>query len=290
MKKQQGFTLIELMIASLISIFLITGIMNLFITTNKTVSLSDALSQNQETGRFAMDYLTRFLRNAGYTQNATLSPPELMIKNSNPDFEFLCSVGSADYDACAVNNPDSDTIRGDRLSIVYVASATEIGRTSCTGSDVGGAIGEQKLADVFWVSNEAGSQRELRCRTYDIDNNNWLAGTVSIINNVESFEYQVGLASSDTSKNVSRYTSMDNIDEALNKRIRSIRVAILTTSINDLDVDHVKTSIRTRKYGVLDADQEVGTDKPLEFNDGNLRSLFITTIELPSSIESAMHN
>jgi prepilin-type N-terminal cleavage/methylation domain-containing protein len=289
MKKQKGFTLIELMIALLISAFLMAGIGNLFITVNRTVSLGDALSQNQETGRFTMDYLTRFLRNAGYTQNSTLSPPVLVIPNSNPLFEFICAAGTTEAEACSANNPDPNTILGDRLSIVYVTSADNETR-SCSGRVVGGAAnGEQKLADVFWVSNEAASIRELRCRTFNIDTDDWLdANAVSIINNVQSMEFQVGLALTDEDKSAVRYTSIDTaISEAANKRIRSLRVAVLTTSTDALDTNRIQTRKKTRNYGVLDAPQ---ADDALTFNDGNLRNLFITTIELPGAIEGAMLN
>lgn len=296
MKKQTGFTLVELMIASLISMFLITGIMNLFITTNRTVTLSDALSQNQETGRFAMDYLTRFIRNAGYSQNSTLSPPAMMIPNVNPDFSFSCTAGSTQAEACSTNNPDADTVLGDRLSIVYVTSATTETR-SCSGRVVGGtgggaAAGEQRLADVFWVSNEADSIRELRCRTYDVAADSWLDNSaISIINNVQAFEVQIGLATSDTDKSASRYTSIENvISEVANKRIRSIRVAILTTSTDNLDDGLMQTQKKVRHYGVLDGPQLTDGDKPLSFDDGSLRNLFISTIELPGFIEGAMLN
>ena len=291
MKKQSGFTLIELMIASLISVFLLAGITNLLITTNRTVSLSDALSQNQETGRFAMSYLTKYIRKAGYTQNSTLSPPELMIPNSNPDFLFSCTAGTEEAQACSANNPDADTVLGDRLSIIYVTSSTEESR-SCSGTEVGGAKGEQHLADVFWVSNESGSRREMRCRTYDIIAKDWLDNNaISIINNVQAFEFQAGLAATIDGSSASRYVSVETvIAESAIKYIRSLRVAILTTSSDELDSERIQTQQKTRQYGVLDAPQEDGTETPLTFNDGNLRNLFISTIELPGSIESATLN
>jgi type IV pilus assembly protein PilW len=284
MKKQLGFTLIELMIAVLISSFLIAGIMNLFITTNRTVSLSDALSQNQETGRFSMDYLTRFIRKAGYSQNTTLTPPELMIPNSNANFNFICLPGSIDEQACAANNPGG--IKGDRLSIVYVTSALTTTNT-CTGRTVGGALGnpggENSLTDVFWVSND----NELRCRTYNNFNNAWLdLDSVAILNNIESFEFQVGLANTDRSSSAARYVSVDTvIAEGANQRIRSLRIAVLTTSTDDINARKKHTRVKQRIYGVLDAPQN-----DLTFLDGNLRNLFISTIELPSSIEGAILN
>lgn len=287
MFKEKGFTLVELMIATVIGVFLVTGIMNLFIATNRTVSLGDALSQNQEIGRFTMDYFTRFVRRAGFSNDPKLSPPELLIPHDHPEFDFSCGAGEPEESACALNNPANT--RGDRLSIVYVAGDTT--GNSCTGQNINSG---DKIADVFWVSGEAGSERELLCRTYSIDASGWLGGAgvgpVTIINNVERFEFQVGIAASSTLKEASRYVSVDNLNEGDANLIRSLRLAVLTTSQDDLDENAVKTKQQKRSYGVLDAIQKDGSDYPLTFEDSNLRSLFITTIELPSSIESAAFN
>lgn len=285
MNKQSGFTLIELMISAVIGIFLLTAIMNLFITTNRTATLSDALSQNQEAGRFAMDYLTRFVRNSGYSANTELSPPELLIPNNNSDFNITC-VAAAEEKACAAN--DLDGILGDRLSFIYVTSPT-IERTTCSGRIVGGPDngGQQRLADVFWVSTD----KELRCTTYSLETINWLGSnnpdkdqSIPIINNIETLQFQVGVANKDDDPYVSRYVNVDEvINNSLNKRIRSIRVAVLTTSTDSLDTNKIQTKKESRNYNILDAEQ-------LSFDDGNLRNIFISTIELPASIESAIDN
>lgn len=291
MKKQSGFTLIELLISSVIGIFLITAVMNLFITTNRTANLSDAMSQNQEAGRFAMDYLTKFIRTAGYTENTKLSPPELLIHSDNPDFLIDCASGNQKL-ACSDN--DVDGILGDRLSYIYVTSPTNE-MTTCTGRTVGGSSisvdynGEQKLADVFWVSTD----KELRCTTFNLNTNNWLGSdditknqSVPILNNIETFQFQVGIAPSDDSPRTSRYVNVSTInteENSLRKRVRSIRVAVLTSSTDSLSNKKIQTKKQSRQYNLLDAD-------PLSFDDANLRNIFISTIELPAAIETAIDN
>ncbi len=275
MKKQSGFTMIEIMIASLIGIFLMTGMMNLFITTNRSVSLSDGLSQNQETGRFAMDYLTKFVRRAGYTDSFIgMATPPLFIPSGSV---ITCTATEAE--ACAENNPDNTL--GDRLSVPFMANA-DLSVRSCTGTVVGGpANGEQNLVNVFWVSAQTDSLKELRCRTYDRDNNNWLDNPVSIVNNVEAMEFQVGVARAATERYAARYVSVDTVQNGLLlENVRSIRIAILTTSQDSLDTNKIQTNKKKRVYALLDAPQ-------MEFTDGSLRSIFSTTIELPNSIEQA---
>lgn len=276
MYSQKGFTLIELMIASLIGITILTGVLNVFITTNRNISLSDALTQNQETGRFGMDYLTKNIRKAGYSEDHTIyNAPALLVPNG----QILCISGD-EAEACAANNPT--TARGDQLSIPFVVNiGDEV--TSCTGSIIGDdAADPQIAANVFWVSNDTDTNRELRCRTYDIDNSTWFDTSVSIIDNVEAFEFQVGLAADASSKSAARYVSVDTIDGVNNtvSMIRAIRIMLLTTSQDSLKEAANQTVIKERIYSLMDAPYR-------EITDGKLRTIFSNTIELPSLIESA---
>lgn len=64
---QSGFSLVELMIALLIGLILIGGIIQIFVGSKVTYSTQAALSKIQENGRFAMSFLARDIRQAGYT-------------------------------------------------------------------------------------------------------------------------------------------------------------------------------------------------------------------------------
>lgn len=61
-----GLSLIELMIAMLISMFLLLGIIQVFSTSREAYRLSEGLARVQENSRFAMDYLQRDIRMAGH--------------------------------------------------------------------------------------------------------------------------------------------------------------------------------------------------------------------------------
>ena len=290
MKKQSGFTLIELTIAGFIGIFILTGLMNLFITTNRSVSLSDSLSQNQETGRFAMDYLTKFIRRAGYSEDFTLFTPALYIASGSGADLITCTGIQADV--CSLNNPDPTfSILGDRLSIPMNISGNPGAETrSCTGTIIGGNgpwpnSGPQRIVNVFWVSAAGENIRELRCQTFNRNTNTWIDDNpVSIINNVERFEFQIGIRKKGIAGDdnyYSRYVSLDTIenDPTLNlNHIRSIRIAVLTTSQDDIDTS-VQSTLRERTYSLLDA--PVFTIK-----DSNLRNIFTNTIELPNLIST----
>jgi len=65
-KKQAGLSLIELMIAILIGLFLTAGLIELFTHSKQTYRVQDELSRLQENARFAMQTISRDLRMADF--------------------------------------------------------------------------------------------------------------------------------------------------------------------------------------------------------------------------------
>lgn len=63
---QKGFTIVELMIAMVLSLFLLGAITFVVVNSNKNYNTTDSLSRMQENARFAMDIITRDLRRAGH--------------------------------------------------------------------------------------------------------------------------------------------------------------------------------------------------------------------------------
>ena len=64
--KQSGFTLLEMMVAMALGIFLIGGLLQVFVSSKSMSRLETSLSRTQEIGRYAIDTLGRELRMAGY--------------------------------------------------------------------------------------------------------------------------------------------------------------------------------------------------------------------------------
>ncbi len=290
MSKQSGFTLIELMISSLIGLIIMGGIMNLFITTNRSAILSDALAQNQETGRFAMEYLTKFIRRAGYKEYSQIEMSPIFARFSGTP-SITCGADD-EAEACSVNDLDplegEDAILGDRLGVTY--EVTNVTTRSCTGQVLPILAEGFYYADVFWVVGDENSTtyQDLVCRTYDVQAGAWLGDApVSIINHVARFEFQVGLASDAQQQNTARYVNLTTAEATASYGIltRSIRIAILTTSEDNLNTDRVQSIKQARTYSLLDAE-------PLETDDddGSLRNIFMNTIELTNLIETVRFN
>ena len=87
-----GFTITELLIATALGLVLITGMISVFIGSKRSSELNSALSDMQESARFALDAIARDVRMAGFqgcidlnTQSATIladAPPTSNLVNS----------------------------------------------------------------------------------------------------------------------------------------------------------------------------------------------------------------
>ena len=66
LQSQKGFSLVELMIAMVLGLLLLVGVVNIFLGSNQTYRLQEAMFQMQEAGRFSISIMTRDVRDAGF--------------------------------------------------------------------------------------------------------------------------------------------------------------------------------------------------------------------------------
>ena len=84
--REDGFTLIELMLALLITIFLTGGATLMYMSSRSSSIESGQLSRIQENIRFASDYVIRDIRNAGFRDETFLrSGHEIQIRQGYAD-------------------------------------------------------------------------------------------------------------------------------------------------------------------------------------------------------------
>jgi len=65
-KYQKGFSLIELMIATALGIFLSAAMISLFVGSKQSYRLNENMSRLQENARFAVSFMSRDIRMTGY--------------------------------------------------------------------------------------------------------------------------------------------------------------------------------------------------------------------------------
>lgn len=96
MLKQKGLSLIELMIAITLGLILLTGVMQVFLSSKNVFSSQQALSRVQETGRLAIEFLSKDIRMAGYmgcaTRVAGMQVTNTLNNSANVLFDFSSAV------------------------------------------------------------------------------------------------------------------------------------------------------------------------------------------------------
>ncbi|HEB95740.1 MAG TPA: pilus assembly protein PilW [Sedimenticola thiotaurini] len=63
----RGVTMVELLIAMVLALLLSVAIVQLFVSNRQTFNIQEGIARLQENGRFAMEFITRELRDAGYS-------------------------------------------------------------------------------------------------------------------------------------------------------------------------------------------------------------------------------
>lgn len=160
-----GFTLVELMLAMTISIFLIGGVVLIQSSSRASSIEAERLSRIQETVRFNSDFLVREMRNAGFRDQLSLTIAEFN------------EIGN---EFAVVNDA------GNELTIRYS------GRGSCAeGFDTGGMLETGIVENRYFVD-----ANELRCEgsveTVDPDGNTVSTREeVGLVGGVEDIRFQL---------------------------------------------------------------------------------------------------
>jgi type IV pilus assembly protein PilW len=132
-RAQHGFTMVELMIALLIGLFLTAGVLTLVGAMKRTSTAQTGLSQLQDNERIAMSLLTDIIQSAGYYPNPVANTPSTFftVTAVAPIFAAGQAItGTGTYSAAAP---------GDSISVRYttagnVAPAGNDGVMDCTGN------------------------------------------------------------------------------------------------------------------------------------------------------------
>lgn len=100
----RGVTLVELMVSVALGMLLMAGAIGIFVSSKQVYRTEDALSRNQENGRFAMDFLVRKTRQAGFTGCGNLEDIEVNVIADDPPADgFSLSSTLVGYDGDGKN-------------------------------------------------------------------------------------------------------------------------------------------------------------------------------------------
>jgi type IV pilus assembly protein PilW len=134
--RQCGFSISEFMVASAIGMFLVTGLVGMYIAGKASYNTNEVMSRTQENARFSTDILTRYLRLADYRPDN--EDERLALLPPLTDAVDGCIVGT-DCGVGFAGNPDLGTgitLEPGSHAIHVKYTAPYDGLRDCTGAVV----------------------------------------------------------------------------------------------------------------------------------------------------------
>lgn len=258
-RRQQGLSLIELMVALAVGMLLLAGFLQIFMSVRSTYAGNEAASRVQENGRFALDILSQHARLAGYRDPKHLDRPNPIM----PPNGHGCTAGgiycSLDRDATLSATVNAEN--GDRIGFEYQPALTSAGtRLNCAGNTVGN---EDVLTTAFYTKVTDLGNGQLGSALY-CQSSKGGSDPVELVEGIDAIQVQYGVG---PDNHVRRYVNAAAVADW--NQVIAVRFAVLANSVYPVR----GTPVAERKYYLLDTG-------PYEFDDDKQRQVFTTTVFL----------
>ena len=283
-KQHAGFSLIELMVAMLIGLFLIFVVFSSYISSKASYTTRTELGELESNARIAMAFLKDGIEHAGYPSTYVHNINKPFLTASDGDISgFVCGTDSDGVgfvslqEASDINNSNKYTKDGgnrDRISIAFMpdnpadtdalywqdCAGTYTGldpATRCSADPVAGQGSGATVYNSYFIASAGNGEYELKCTS----SRNI---TVPIARGVEyiQFRYGVRVSGSTLYKNANYVES-----HSLWSNVVSVHVAMLVRSTHE-----VKSKDENIKYLLL--------DREITKNDRYLRKVYTSLIHL----------
>ncbi len=215
-RQQQGFTLVEVMVAMAIGLLMMAGILQISAASKESSRLQRNMGFVQENIRSAMELLARDIRQAGYFEN----------DNSG---RYLADAPTPFVAATTIDGTGADN---DEITVTYESNTDCLGQTNIPLVD-----GNRFAVNHYFID----SQR-LMCR----GNGNPAGNAQPLVEGVESMQILYGENTDNDPRSANRYVKPEQAD--LNNVV-SVRIAMRFHSR-----ESVRQGTDENSYALLDAD------------------------------------
>lgn len=134
-ENQQGLTLVEMMIAMALSLVLVAGTIQIYVSNKQTYRLQEAQSRVQESARYGLEFLTKDVREAGYSGCRPINQMNVQVIASAPTLGFLAT------NIINGNEATSATVWSPALALPVTVSANVQGGTDVVTIQKGSSCG-----------------------------------------------------------------------------------------------------------------------------------------------------
>lgn len=304
-RSQNGFSLVELLVATTLGLFLIAGVITSFTSTKNADRMRSAISEMDSNARTAMQILRQYISHAGYpsTTNQHMDKPFFSKMDGEPS-NIACGTGTLfDTSNLGAVQPTEDqytqdqTAKGDILTVVYLADNPCVdGVTSCTGN-----VNINQNALVYSDCVGGGSLRDARSVACSVDKmpnpqdakiystfymssvkhtlycRGSRGGVQPLIEDIQNIQYLYGVTQDNGTTKYLNATLVENNDWW--GLVKSVQIGLLIRS--------------SEKYLLKEngPDKYIVLDKKISIDDSERRRLYrvyTTTINLPNMFKGEL--
>ena len=279
-RQQQGLTLIEIMVALLIGAFLLAGVIQIFIVNKQTYRVQENLSRMQENGRFAIDYLNRYIRLAGYITTKSLNDIRYkdLSRNSTTGQNDGSSITSALFGNSgnkAIAGTNGDGLNSsDSITVRYQADPPADGQMAdCLGNTVSSPNGDVIVANQFFLKADASNNNQptLYCDPLHTTD----PTEQPVISGVENMQIRYCVPADSTDTNIGCVLAGNDVSDW--NQIQSVRVSLLLRSADD----NLVTQPQPYQFDI----NGDGVNETITPSDKRLRRVFTTTIAVRNLVK-----
>lgn len=231
---QRGYSLIELLIAIAIAIFLIGGVLVVEQSMHRSYTDQTGLSQIEDTERFTMTMLGEITQAAGYypdpaqTSLVSALPQESTTAPNGASDPLSFAAGQAIDGDSGTATVNGTTVSSDSIAVRYMTSSGD-GISLCNGqSNTTGS--NQVYVNYLYTQSDAGGQHYLYCLVQDESNNGAWSAPIQLAKNVQNMQIWYGLNTQGTGNNIDTYVPAPDMTTSDWMHITSVKVLVTFTN------------------------------------------------------------
>jgi len=200
--KQSGMSLVEVMLASTLGLFLMFGFIQVYLTVQKTFHLQQAIVNIQENGRFAAHFLNESIRMAGYARCGAVD-------------DFI----NTDLALHGYNTHLPDFLK-DKL-VKEGADSIVVGECILQNK-------KEKFEQFAFFIGPTDRKNKLGRTVYALYEKPIIGNKRELVSGIEDMQIKYGISNEPGGKNISDYLTADKVQDW--KKIRAVEIALLLSS------------------------------------------------------------
>jgi len=230
--KQQGFTLVEILVAITIGLVMLTGVLQVSQANKESSRLQRNMGYVQQNIRSAMDLLIRDIRQAGFyvdddSGNRILTAPNPFINVSNSSTTSVATAITA----------DGGGAENDQITLTYESDLDCLNQATPPATTAP-VTGNRFAVNHYYIAN-----KRLMCR------GNGASGTApgqALVEGVESLQILYGENTDGDPRSANRYVRAEQVSDMAN--VVSVRIGMRFISR-----ESIRQQTDTNRYALLDA-------------------------------------